>query len=156
MLRRRLKDLARDVERKLDDHEVDKLLMAIEGLGPLTAACLIAELGNPARFDSPGAIVSYVGVIPRIRQSGKKRFTKGPAIPLGNARLRKSLFMVVLQMVRRNPWLRQHYERLRAAGKPGKVAIIAAMRKLLVAVWSVATHRRPFVPVMPAPMTKNA
>ena len=80
----------------------------------------------------------------------QKRFTKGPAIPLGNARLRKSLFMVVLQMVRRNPWLRQHYERLRAAGKPGKVAIIAAMRKLLVAVWSVATHRRPFVPIIPA------
>ena len=97
MLRRRLKDLARDVERKLDDHEVGKLLMTIEGLGPLTAACLIAELGDPARFDSPGAIASYVGVIPRIRQSGKKRFTKGPAIPLGNARLRKSLFMVVLQ-----------------------------------------------------------
>lgn len=68
-------------------------------------------------------------MIPRIRQSGKKRFTKGPAIPLGNARLRKPLFMVVLQMVRRNPWLRQYYERLRAAGKPGKVAIIAAMRK---------------------------
>jgi transposase len=87
VLRRRLKDLARDVERKLDDHEVGKLLMTIEGLGPLTAACLIVELGDPARFDSPGAIASYVGVIPRIRQSGKKRFTKGPAIPLGNARL---------------------------------------------------------------------
>ena len=73
VLRRRLKD----VERKLDDHEVGKLLMTIEGLGPLTAACLIAELGDPARFDSPGAIASYVGVIPRIRQSGEKRFTKG-------------------------------------------------------------------------------
>jgi transposase len=134
-----------------------KLLMTIEGLGPLTAACLIAELGDPARFDSPGAIASYVGVIPRIRQSGKKRFKKGPAIPLGNARLRKSRYMVVLQMVRRNPWLRQYYERLRAAGKLGKVAIIAAMRKLLTAVWSVATHRKPFVPIMPAlPATKNA
>jgi transposase len=127
VLRRRLNDLARDVERKLYDHEVGKLLMSIEGVGPLTAACLIAELGDPARFDSPGAIASYVGVIPRIRQSGKKRFTKGSAIPLGNARLRKSLFVVVLQLVRRNPWLRQYYERLRAAGKPGKVAIIAAM-----------------------------
>ena len=89
MLRRRLKNLAREVERKLDDHEVGKLLMSIEGLGPLTAACLIAELGDPARFDSSGAIASYVGVIPRIRQSGKKRFTKGSTIPLGNARLRK-------------------------------------------------------------------
>jgi len=134
LLRRRLKDLARDVGRKVDEHEIGKLINTIEGVGPLTAACLIAELGDPARFDSPRAIASYVGVIPRIRQSGKKRFTKGPAIPLGNARLRKSLWMVVLQLIRRNAWLRQYYERLRAAGKPGKVAVIAAMRKLLVAV----------------------
>lgn len=54
--------------------------MTIEGVGPLTAACLIAELRDPAHLDSPGAIASYVGVIPRIRQSGKKRFTKGPAM----------------------------------------------------------------------------
>jgi hypothetical protein len=42
--------------------------------------------------------------------------------------------MVVLQLIRRNAWLRQYCERLRAAGKPDKVAVIAAMRKLLVAV----------------------
>ncbi len=90
-----------------------------------------------------------------LRQSGKKRFSGSPTIPFGNARLRKALWMVVLNAVRCNPWLRQYYERLRAAGKPGKVAVIAAMRKLLVAVWSVGTHRRPFVPIMPAPITKN-
>jgi transposase len=50
VLRHRLKDLARDIERKLDDHEVGKLLTTIDGVGPLTAACLIAELGDPARF----------------------------------------------------------------------------------------------------------
>jgi len=155
VLRRRLKDLARDIERKLDDHEVGKLLTTIDGVGPLTAACLIAELGDPARFRSAGAIASYVGVAPRLRQSGKKRFSGSPTIPFGNARLRKALWMVVLNAVRCNPWLRQYYERLRAAGKPGKVAVIAAMRKLLVAVWSVGTHRRPFVPIMPAPITKN-
>jgi transposase len=149
VLPRRLKDLARDVGRRVNEHVIGKLIMSIEGVGPLTAACLIAELGDPARFDSPAAIASYVGVIPRIRQSGKKRFAKGPAIPLGNARLRKSLWMVVLQLIRRNAWLRQYYERLRAAGKPGKVAVIAAMRKLLVAVWTVATHRKPFVPIAP-------
>jgi transposase len=147
VLRGRLKNLARDIERKLDDHEVGKLLTTIDGVGPLTAACLIAELGDPARFRSAGAVASYVGVAPRLRQSGKKRFFSGsPTIPLGNARLRKALWMVVLNAVRCNPWLRQYYERLRAAGKPGKVAVIAAMRKLLAAVWSVATHRRPFVP----------
>jgi transposase len=156
LLRRRLEDFARDVGRKVDEPELGKLIMTIEGVGRLTAACLIAELGDPARFDSPGAIASYVGVVPRIRQSGKKRFTKGPAIPFGNARLRKSLFMVVLQLIRRNAWLRQYYERLRAAGKPGKVAVIAAMRKLFIAVRSVTKHRRPFVPIMRAAITVNA
>ena len=147
VLRRRRKDLARDIECKLDDHEVGKLLTTIDGVGPLTAACLIAELGDPARFRSAGAIASYVGVAPRLRQSGKKRFFSGsPTIPFGNARLRMALWMVVLNAVRCNRWLRQYYERLRAAGKPGKVAVIASMRKLLAAVWSVATHRRPFVP----------
>src|SRR5437899_6213569 len=153
---RRLKDLARDIERKLDAHEVGKLLTTIDGVGPLTAACLIAELGDPARFRSAGAIASYVGVAPRLRQSGKKRFFSGsPTIPFGNARLRKALWMVVLNAVRCNPWLRQYYERLRAAGKPGKVAVIAAMRRLLTAVWSVATRCKPFVPhlpVVPAPL----
>ena len=101
VLRRRLKDLARDIERKLDDHEVGKLLTTIDGVGPLTAACLIAELGDPARFRSAGAIASYVGVAPRLRQSGKKRFFSGsPTIPFGNARLRKALWMVVLNAVR--------------------------------------------------------
>jgi transposase len=63
--------------------------------------------------------------------------------------------MVVLNAVRCNPWLRQYYERLRGAGKPGKGAVIAAMRKLLSAVWSVATLRKPFVPhslVVPSPV----
>ena len=113
VLRRRLKGLARDIERKLDDHEVGKLLTTIDGVGPLTAACLIAELGDPARFRSAGAIASYVGVAPRLRQSGKKRFSGSPRIPFGNARLRKALWMVVLNAVRCNPWLRQCYERLR-------------------------------------------
>jgi transposase len=156
LLRRRLKDLARDIERKLNDHQVGKLLTTIDGIGPLTAACLIAELGDPARFRSAGAIASYVGVAPRLRQSGKKRFSGSPTIPLGNARLRKALWMMVLNAVRCNPWLRQYYERLRAAGKPGKVAVIAAMRKLLTAVWSVATHRRAFVPHLPIPATASA
>src|SRR5579863_4994844 len=99
----------------------------------------------------------WEAVQPRLRQSGKKRFSGSPTIPFGNARLRKALWMVVLNAVRCNPWLRQYYGRLRAAGKPGKVAVIAAMRKLLAAVWSVATHRRPFVPHLPPiPSTPSA
>src|SRR5207253_2706790 len=69
LLRRRLRTLERDIERTLDDHEIGTLLTTIEGIGPQTAARLIAELGNPAEFRSAAALASYVGVIPAIRQS---------------------------------------------------------------------------------------
>ena len=94
----------------------------------LTAVCLIAELGDPTSFRSAGAIASYVGVAPRLRQSGERRFSGSPSIPFGNACLRKALWIVVLNAVRCNPSLRQYHERLRGASKPGKVAVIAAMQ----------------------------
>jgi transposase IS116/IS110/IS902 family protein len=63
-LRQRARDLEREIERKLDAHEVGKLLTSIEGVGPLTAACIIGETGDPARFRSAAALASYVGVVP--------------------------------------------------------------------------------------------
>jgi transposase len=57
--------------------------------------------------------------------------------------------MPTLTAVRRNPWLRAHYHRLLARGKLPKVALVACMRKLLLAVYSVAKNRRPFVAQLP-------
>ena len=146
LLRGRVKQLEQDIERKLQAHEVGKLLTSIDGIGSRTAACLIAELGDPTRFHSAAALASYVGAVPRLRQSGKRAFTGARGLPLGNARLRHWLWMPTLVAVRINPWLRPHYERLVAAGKRPKVAILACMRKLLGAVYAVARDRQPFVP----------
>jgi transposase len=144
--RRRLAEIERDIEGLLDAHEVGKLLLSIEGLGPHSAARIIAAVGDPARFRSAGAFAAYVGVVPGLRQSGKQSGrTRAPISPMGNARLRRALWMPVLSAVRRNPWLRAFYERLRAAGKPPKLALVAALRKLRHAVYSVAKNRRPFV-----------
>jgi hypothetical protein len=54
--------------------------------------------------------------------------------------------MPTLVAVRRNPWLRAHYECLVGAGERPKIAIVASMRKLLGAIYGVARNRRPFVP----------
>lgn len=145
LLRRRLRTLERDIERTLDDHEIGALLTTIEGIGPQTAARLIAELGDPAAFRSAAALASYVGVIPALRQSGKWTSARAGLSPLGHAALRAALWMPVLTAVRKNPWLRAYYQRLIARGKLPKVALIAAMRKLLIAVYTVAKTRRPFV-----------
>lgn len=151
LLRRRLHDLDRDIEAKLREHEVGRLLTTISGIGTNTAACIIAEVGDPARFRSAGALAAYVGTIPALKQSGKRQSARGAITPIGNARLRAALWMPTLSAVRSNPWLRAFYQRLRARGKLPKVALVACMHKLLIAIYSVAKHRRPFVPQLASP-----
>lgn len=145
VLGRRLRRLEADLERTLDDHEVGTLLTTIDGIGPQTAARRIAELGDPAPFHSAAALAAYVGVVPALRQSGKRVSPRAGLTPIGHAGLRAKLWTPVLTAVRKNPWLRAYYERLRARGKLPRVALVAAMRKLLGAVYVVATERRPFV-----------
>jgi len=148
--RRRLAAIESDIENLLDTHEVGKLLTTVEGIGPQSAARIIAAVGDPARFKNAGAFAAYVGVVPGLKQSGKQSNRSRAAIaPIGNASLRTALWMPVLGAVRRNPWLRAFYERLRAAGKPAKLALVAAMRKLLHALYSVAKNRKPFEIITP-------
>ena len=143
--RRRLAEIEHDIEDVLDTHEVGRLLLTIDGIGPQSAARVIAAVGDPARFHSAAAFAAYVGVVPGLKQSGKQVRTRAATSPFGNARLRMALWMPVLGAVRRNPWLRSFYQRLRASGKPPKLALVAAMRKLLHAIYSVAKNRKPFV-----------
>ena len=143
--RKRLAEIEHDIENLLNTHVTGKLITSIDGIGPQTAARIIAATGDPAHFKSAGAFAAFVGVVPALRQSGKQNAARAGISHLGHARLRRALWMPVLSAVRLNPWLRAFYLRLRAAGKPPKLALIAAMRKLLHAVYSVAKNRRPFV-----------
>jgi transposase len=148
LLRRRLRELDKDIERTLGDHEVGTLLTTIDGVGPTTAARLVAEFGDISTFPDAAAMAAYVGCIPGLRQSGKRQPSRAGLTPHGNARLRTKLWMPTLTAVRRNAWLRAYYEGLRARGKLPKVALVAAMRKLLIAVHYVAKNRKPFIPIL--------
>lgn len=127
-----------------------KLLTTISGIGDTTASRLIAELGDIAGFKSGDALAAYVGVVPGVKHSGKNTPPSQRLSPIGHAALRAKLYLPTLAATRHNPWLRRFYGRLRAAGKPPKVALVAAMRKLLHAVYSVAKNRRPFTPILAA------
>jgi transposase len=144
-LRSRLRELDHDIEGKLREHEVGRLLTTIDGIGPQTAAYFIAVTGDPAQFRSAAALAAYVGAIPGLKQSGKRTTTRAGLTTIGNARLRAALWMPTLAAVRFNPWLRAHYQRLRARGKLPKVALLACLHKLLFAIYAVAKHRKPFV-----------
>lgn len=106
----------------------DDLLQSVPGIGPVVARTLLAllpELGQLSRKQ----IAALVGVAPLARDSGQWRGRR--VIWGGRAAVRKALFMAALVASRRNPVLHTFYKRLRAAGKPAKVALVACMRKLL-------------------------
>ena len=104
-------------------------LTAINGVGARTAALLLAqmpELGQLNRRE----VAALVGVAPFNRDSGKMRGQR--AIYGGRRPVRHGLYMAALVAAHHNPTLRAFYLRLRAAGKPAKLALTATMRKLLI------------------------
>ena len=104
-------------------------LTAISGVGARTAALLLAqmpELGQLNRRE----VAALVGVAPFNRDSGKMRGKR--TIYGGRRPVRHGLYMAALVAAHHNPILRSFYLRLRAAGKPAKVALTATMRKLLI------------------------
>jgi transposase len=140
--RRRMTEIEHDIENLLDSHGVGTLLTTIDSIGPQSDARIIAAVGDPARFERAAAFAAYVGVVPGLRQSGKSNRTRVPIAVAGKAQLRMALSMPMLGAILRNLWLKAFYGRLRAAGKPPKLALVAAMRKLH-AVYSVAKKREP-------------
>lgn len=149
LLRGRLRGLDADINRTLRQHEVGSLLTTIPGIGTQTAARLVGELGDPAGFIDAAHLASYIGIVSGTNSSGKHQVKRARISPIGNARLRSALWMPTVTAVRHNPWLHSFYQGLLARGKPFKVALVAAMHKLVAAIYSVAKHRRPFVSNIP-------
>ncbi len=121
-------------------------LTSAPGIGLLTAAWLLVATLNFTLGETPEAVVAYAGLAPMPRQSGTSVRGMAPIGHSGNGRLRTAAYLATLSAVRFNAMLRAFYERLRAAGKPVKVARCAAARKLLHLAWALVTKRQPFDP----------
>ena len=122
------------------------LLQSVPGVGPNLARTLIAELPELGRL-SHKEIASLVGVAPRARDSGVLRGKR--TLWGGRATIRTALYMSVWSATRWNPVIRTFYERLRARGKPAKVAQAACMRKLLALLHAMVRDHRPWDPSLP-------
>lgn len=122
-----------------------QLLISIPGIGAETACWLLAELGGGAGFQRAPEVASYVGVEPRLRQSGPWKGTTRMS-KQGNVWLRKALYFPALSALRWNPVIRAFGERLRARGKVPMAIVVAAMRKLLHLAFGVLRHQQPFDP----------
>ncbi len=113
----------------------------------MTAFHLLAFLSQP-KGKTAKQVAAFVGAAPYARQSGlkdKKRHIFG-----GRREIRNVLYMAALAAIRFNPVIQDFFQRLRQAGKPFKVALVAAMRKLLTILIAILKHQQPWSPALHA------
>ncbi len=146
-LRAALRELERDLRATIRGTAIwrtrDELLKSVPGIGEVTAQTLIAELPELGQLDRC-QIAALVGVAPVNRDSGAFRGRR--MIGGGRAPVRAVLYMAALTAIRCNAVIAAQYQRLVAAGRPGKVALVAAMRKLLVILNAVLRDGRAWQP----------
>lgn len=144
-LERRVSDVDDDIGTTIERSPVwrvhEDLLRSVPGIGPVVARTLLAELPELGHLDRR-AIAALVGVAPFNRDSGRWRGRR--MIAGGRAPVRAVLYMAALAATRHNATLRAYYQRLRLAGKPAKVALVAVMRKLLTIVNAMVKHQMPW------------
>ena len=119
------------------------LLQTIPGIGAVSASLLLEATTNFHGFDTAKEVVRYVGLAPVEEQSGTKRFKKG-ICNAAHPALRAALYMAALSAKRHNPAAKLLFERLRQAGKPFKVAIIAVAHMLVRVAFAVVKYKKPF------------
>ena len=118
-----------------------ELYRSIPGVGELTAATLVAYLPELGRWDGK-ALTSLVGLAPWSKDSGRRRGNR--SIRGGRGLVRRALYMCAWTTIRVDGDLRSFYLRLREKGKPGKVALVAVMRKMLLQLNAVARRGTPW------------
>lgn len=153
-LNRHLKQLQLEITRL--DVQLDKLisktpewlvtkdvLLSVNGVGKVLTYTLLSDLPELGQLNRR-QIAALVGVAPMNRESGSyrgKRHVRG-----GRARVRTVLFMAIMSAVQSNARLKALYERLKAAGKPPKVALVACMRKLITILNVMVRDSQPWNP----------
>lgn len=148
-LRKQIKRADDELDRAVRDSPLwDKyeLLSSVPGVGPVLSRALLSDLPELGRLNR-AEIAALAGVAPFNQDSGTLRGQR--KIAGGRPRLRRVLYIATVAAVRCNPVLKPFYQRLRASGKPAKVALVAAMRRLLLILNAMLKNHTAWRPPCP-------
>ena len=117
----------------------DRLFQSVQGIGPVTSWSIIAYLGDISQLKR-NQLVAYAGVLLPPKAAERKQ-ASGP-LRGRKANVRRSLYMAAKSAATHNPVIRDYVEGFRKRGKPYEIALVAAMRKLLMHLQSLAKKQR--------------
>ncbi|MGR6796454.1 IS110 family transposase [Sphaerotilus sulfidivorans] len=142
-IRKQLDDVEAQMVTHVQAHyaELDKLLRSAKGVGPVASATLIAELPELGKLNRR-EVAALVGVAPMANDSGNSKGRR--RVVGGRFEMRRVLYMATLTAARHNPAIKAFYDRLKAAGKLPKVALVACMRKLVTMLNAMVKTNTPW------------
>jgi transposase len=142
-IRAQLDDVEAQMVSPVREHfaELDTLLRSARGIGPIASATLLATLPELGRL-TRRQIAAWVGVAPIANDSGTTRGRR--RVQGGRFETRRVLYMATLTAAKHNPAICAFYQRLVAAGKLPKVALVACMRKLLTTLNAMVRTNKPW------------
>ena len=153
-----LNDEIAAIERDLAQFAVNSThaqrLMSVPGVGLITAVAFLAQVGEITRFEDPRRLVGYLGLDPRVRQSGDSPARTGRISKEGSALVRCVLVEAAHTAVRSPGPLRAFFERVRAR-RGHAVAIVAVARKMCVLFWHLLNNEQDYAYSMPTATAKK-
>lgn len=150
-LQAQLTELEKQIQKIAQPLEGYHNLISMPGMGPITAATILGEIGDHSWFKNARQLVAFSGVDPTVKQSGTFNATRMRMSKRGSAYLRRALYILALGAIRSNrngvalnTLLRDYYQGKLAQGKAKKVALGAVMRKLVHHIYAVLKNGKPY------------
>ena len=147
-LARRITELVRQSMKRIEGSERLRRayghLTSVRGIARKSAVLLLGELATLPEQMSIRAWVAHAGLDPKKHESGTSVRARERISKVGNARIRRALYMPAHVAIQHEPHVRAFYEKLLRRGKPKMVAVVAVMRKLLHAIYGMLKHDQDF------------
>lgn len=126
--------------------KLESPITTITGIGNVTGAAIISEIGDISKFDSPRKLVAFAGLDATVTQSGEFEAAHNVMSKRGSPYLRKAIFQAALVVAFKNPVLSAYYQKKRAEGKHHLTCIGAVARKMCNIIYAVVKNNQPYVP----------
>ena len=119
------------------------LIASVPGAGAFGSLALASRMNNIERFARPGSLANYWGLVPSVRNSGETTDRLGSITKEGSRLARFVLAQMVLHVLRRDPTMKQWYQRIKRR-RGSKIARVAVMRRLATILWHMVKHHEPY------------
>jgi transposase len=138
-----IEKVATDIQKRQAESKTAVVLATIPGCQAYSSLALASRIGSIERFPRPGSLPNYWGLTPGLRNSGEATDRLGSITKQGSVMARFILGQLVLHVLRRDPWMKAWYGRIKKR-RGSKIARVAVMRRLATIIWHMVKHNEPY------------